>query len=140
VLLVADEFLPWYRVGDPARSTTAWQAYAVVDVVLALLAIGAVGLAVIALRRASVALSVAGRVLVSLLGIIAVLTLLVRLLVGPPGGLGHTHVSASGWAWLGLALTLCLLGGALAALRDEGLPRDGRAEAAPVPKRPAPVA
>jgi hypothetical protein len=140
VLLVADEFLPWYRVGDPARSASAWQAYGVVDVLLALLAIGAIALAVVVLRHASVALSVAGRVLVSLLGIVVALTLLVRLLVGPPGGLGHAHVSTSGWAWLGMALTLGILGSALAALRDEGLPREGRAEPAPVPKRPAPAA
>lgn len=107
---------------------------------LALLAIAAVLLAVVALRRASVAMSVAGRVLVSLLGIVVAVTLIVRLLIGSPGGLGHAHVSTAVWAWAGLALTLGLAASALAALRDEGLPREGRGEPAAVPKRPAPVA
>lgn len=140
LLLLVDEFLPWYRVGDPGRSVSAWHAFGVVDVMLALLAIGAVLLAVIALRRASVALSVAGRVLVSLVGIVVALTLIVRLLVGSPGALGHAHVSTQVWALIGLALTLGLVASALAALRDEGLPREGQAEPAAVPKRPAPVA
>lgn len=107
---------------------------------LALLAIGALLLAVVALRRASVAMSVAGRVLMSLLGIVVAVILIVRLLVGTPGGLGHDHVSTAVWAWVGLALTLGLVVSALAALRDEGLPREGRAEPAAVPKRPAPIA
>ncbi|MGI8579437.1 MAG: hypothetical protein ACR2K9_02640 [Solirubrobacteraceae bacterium] len=139
LLLLADEFLPWYRAGDPARSVSAWQAFGVIDVLLALLAIGAIALAVVALRRASVALSVAGRVLVSLLGIVVAITLIVRLLAGSPGGLGHAHVSTEVWAWAGLALTLGLAASALAALRDEGLPRKGRAEPAAVPARSAPA-
>lgn len=138
--MLADEFLPWYRVGDPARSVSAWQAFGVVDVLLALLAIGAVVLALVTLRRASVALSVAGRVIVSLSGIVVALTLIVRLLIGPPGGLGQDDVSTGLWAWAGLLLTLGLAASALVALRDEGLPREGRAEPAAVPKRPAPVA
>jgi len=127
-------------VGDPVRSVSAWGAYGVVDILLALLALSALALAVVVIQRTSVASSVAARVLVSLLGIVVAVTLVVRLLIGSPGDLGREHVSTGVWAWIGLALTLGVLASALAALRDEGIPEEGRSEPAPVPRRSAPVA
>jgi hypothetical protein len=139
-LLLADEFLPWYRAGAGGPAASAWQAFGVIDVLLALLALGAFALLALARRRHAVASSVAGRVLVTLAGLVMTVTLLVRLLVGPPGGLGHGSVSARPWAWAGLVLVAGLTAGALAALRDEGIPRGREREPADVPKRPAPAA
>ena len=107
VLLLVSLFLPWYDAatvvtrGSAGGTTTsslgsisAWQAFAVIDVLLAALALLAIAVPVVSAATPGPAKSVGTAVLASALGWIAVVLVAFRLLDNP-GPLG----SAPGWAW-----------------------------------------
>jgi hypothetical protein len=115
-LLLLALFLPWYSAG-----ATAWQSFAVLDVVLALIAGAAVALLIITATQPVPAVPVALAALVTLGGLVASVLVLVRVfdLPGAAGG--------RGWAlWLGLAGSLGILAGGMVAIRDERLSPPGR--------------
>ena len=162
VALFAVMFLPWYEIGGnvsgpiavefraaAARrgvdlTRDAWQSFAAVDVVLAIAALAAVGLVLLTLTQRSVALPVASSVLVAVLGLVAALLVLIRLIDQPslqvltvkvPDSLIETRV----WAYVGLALCGGIAVGGFLAMADEG-ERLAAAEGAPseIPTRPVP--
>ena len=144
VILLISMFTSWYgldvtvpavgTVHVPTVTTNAWNAFSVVDLLLALTAAVAIGLAYAqAANRAPaipVALSVAG----IWLGAISALVVLFRI-IDPPGfGLPSTiaagvrdqlsvHLSRSvqGGAWVGLVSTVAITAGCSLSLRTEGV-------------------
>jgi hypothetical protein len=113
VLLVA-LFLPWYTVGGVHQ--TAWQSMTVDDVLLAVIAVGAlVGLGLTA-RRARPAVPVVYVSLATLAGIVAVIVAAWRLADPAPAA----HATRDLGAWLGVAGAAFLLLGARYGMRDEG--------------------
>jgi hypothetical protein len=119
VLLVA-LFLPWYTA-DSESSITAWEALAVLDIVIALIAAAAVALLVVTATQPVPAVPVTLASLVALGGLVAVVLVLIRVLDLPDGAAGRD------WGlWLGLAGSLGILGGGLLAVRDERLSPPGR--------------
>lgn len=96
-LLVAG-FLPFYSDGE--ADATAWQAFSVVDLVMAAAAVAGLSVGLVALFRISVSYPVAGSAVTTLFGVLAVLLIAYRI-VNPPGGGGELDREIG--AWLGLA-------------------------------------
>jgi hypothetical protein len=94
-LLVAS-FLPWYSAGG--ENATAWQAFSVVDILIAAAAAAGLSVGVVVLFRLSVSYPVAGSAVSSLIGGIALILVAYRL-IDPPGSGLDVEIGA----WLGLA-------------------------------------
>lgn len=119
--LIVSLFLPWYERGG--SEVTGWQAFTVVDGVLA--AIGAAALATVflAATQRTAAIAIAVESLMVLFGLAAAALALIRVIDVP--GLGPGYGLAGG-AWAGLAAAVGVAAGALVAIRDERLSRPGR--------------
>jgi hypothetical protein len=113
-LLVA-LFLDWYGEG-PAKAN-AWESFAVLDVLLALVGVMAVALAVLtALTRAQAVPVAIGSMLV-LAGVVVSVWLAIRI-PSPPGGADREI-----GLWVGLAACLGSTLSALWSIRDQRFPR-----------------
>jgi hypothetical protein len=147
ILLLVSLFLPWYGV-DPTTAfdgqslvtqnlyviedVTGWQAFTVIDVLLALLALPAILVPVLSVAASGPAKPVGIAVIASAIGWIAVLLVAYRLIDSPGDGLDLRY-----GAWLGLAGGLLGWVGSWLSLHDESTPG---AVAPDVPRRPAPPA
>ena len=166
VALLVAMVLEWYDVegvytrGAPAGavvdavSRTAWEAFAVVDLVLAAAALMGIALLVVTAIHRSVAIAVALNALVALAGIVTTVLVLVRIGFPPspdvddlPGAIDVADSTRSIGAYLGLAACAGLAAGGWLAMRDEGSrEREGTvvgdnawtAEAVPLRTLPAP--
>jgi hypothetical protein len=120
VVLLASLFAPWYGAEDVA-ATSGFESLAVLDVVLALVAAAAVALLIITAAQRLPAVPLTFNTLVCLLGLLAVVLVLVRVLDLPDAA------DAREWGlWLGLVAALGITIGSLIALRDERRSRPGR--------------
>src|SRR5215203_6086965 len=142
LLLLVALFLPWYElregivVGPPdvldARAS-AWDAFTVIDLLLAVGALAAIAVAAVTATHATPAVPLAMESLITLFALV-LLVLVVFRLADPPdvsflestaGPATREHVEdvdrAAG-AWLGLAGALGIFAGGLVAMRDERRP------------------
>ena len=118
VLLVA-LFLPWY--GDDAGSRTGWQSLGALDVVLAVVALAALAIPVVTAVQRAPAVPLAHESLTVLVGLLALVLVLSRVLNMPD------WAAEREWGlWVGLAGTLGIVVGGLTAMRDERLTRGER--------------
>jgi hypothetical protein len=125
VALALVMFLPWYggqgtavfTPAGPDTALTAWQAFGIVDVLMALAIVAAIGAAVLAGTQTSVALPVAASVLVSALGLVVTVAVLFRLVNEPRV---DPYLSIEPGAYLGLALCAAIAAGGWMSMRDEG--------------------
>jgi hypothetical protein len=149
VALLVVLFLPWYGPGGvpailtrgsgntvtmyaPLGDSSGWQAFSVVDVLLALAAAVAIALVLVTAWARGPAAPVAFSVISTLTAAVAVLLVLWRL-IDPPNG----FATREGGAWMGLVATLLMFVASWAALHDERTPG---AVPPDVPRRPAPPA
>src|SRR5215217_417904 len=100
-VLLASLFLPWYGDGD--ETATGWQSLTVVDVVLAVAALAAVALPIVAATQRTPAVPQSWTALVMLVGVVAALLAVFRLLNVPGDGLGR-----EAGVWIGTAAMLVL--------------------------------
>jgi hypothetical protein len=109
-------FLDWYSVAGRETGLSAWDAFTVVDILLALVAL--LGIATFASQVAGrgPALPVALEVVTTTLALAATLLVLYRI-INQPGANDLTGVEVG--AWLGAACCLALFLGAWLALSDE---------------------
>ncbi len=112
ICLVVSLFLPWYETSQGNR--TAWDTFGPAVVLLIVAAVAALCLVVSTVTERSTALPVAAGVWSTLLGIIAVIAALVRLLERPQDA---TALCAG--AWLALVGTVLVLVGSWQSMRDE---------------------
>ena len=143
VALLAVMFLDWYAAGGTTEVSgrdieisvgfSAWQGFGITDILLALAALIAIGLAVITATRRSPALPVAASVITTTTGALAVLLVLYRI-VNQPGP--NEFIEVKFPAFLGFLCVLAIAAGGWLSMRDEEWPD------APVPTdvRPAPPA
>lgn len=115
VVLLVSLFLDWYD-GD-----SAWESLAVLDVILALLALSAMAIPVVTAAYRVPALPLAHQSLTVLAGS-GVLLLVVGRVLNLPGDATERDLGL----WLALAATLGVVGGALLAMRDERRAAPGR--------------
>ena len=97
--LLVVSFVPWYSSGG--KELNAWEAFGVLDIVLAVAAVMALSVGLVALTRLSVSYPVAGSSVTAGIGIIAFFWVLYRV-INPPGS-GDLDREAG--AWLGLLAT-----------------------------------
>ena len=126
VALLASLFTVWYAptvvFGALDRldlRTTGWEAFSVLDVVLALLALVPLALVVLQATRESPSLPVAFSVLTMLAGLLATLLILYRI-VNQPGPNDRVEVELG--AWIGLAAAAITAAGGWRSLREEAIP------------------
>ena len=125
--LLASLFLDWYSGLD------AWQAFTVLDVVLALLALIPFGLVATQATRDSPSLPVFFSVLSTIAGLLAALLILYRIVNQPgPNDAVDVHVGA----WAAFVAAIALTAGGWWSMRDESMPG---VPAPPVEDLPAPA-
>lgn len=133
--LLLSLFVPWYGSEPPATgSASAWEALAVIDIALALVAASGVLLSIVTATQRVPAVPIALSAVVTLFAILGAVLVLVRAL-DLPGG-----VEGREWGlWLGLVGTLGIVVGGVLAMRDERLSTSGRhtdLTGRPVPQPP----
>jgi hypothetical protein len=111
-------FLDWYEIGDVGFS--AWESFAVNDVILALAAVMAIAAFVLTAVHPTAAVPLALSSLAALVAILAFVLVVVRLIWTPE--IADLETARTTGAWLGLVATTVLAGGCLASIRDERLP------------------
>jgi hypothetical protein len=146
VLLLVALFLPWYELGEgivtgPAdvldAHASAWDAFTILDVLLAIGALAAIAVVVVTAFEAVPAVPIAAESLVTLLSILLLLLVLFRLADPPeltflestdaPGARSDVvEVTRAAGAWLALVATLGMSVGGLFAMRDERRSPAGR--------------
>jgi hypothetical protein len=133
IALIASLFLHWYGGPGGSVEATAWRAFSMLDVVLALLALVPLGLVVTQATRDSPAVPVAFSVFTALAGLVAALLILYRI-VNQPGPNDAVEVELGAWA--GFAAALVLSAGGCRSLRLEAMPG---VPSPPVEDLPAPA-
>jgi hypothetical protein len=118
VLLVA-LFLPWYA--DDAGSRTGWESLGALDVVLAVVALSALAIPVVTAFHRVPAVPLAHQSLTALVGLLAVVLVLIRVLNMPDWA-----VSREWGLWVAFAAAVGVVAGGLLAMRDERLTRGNR--------------
>jgi hypothetical protein len=132
VVLLVSLFLPWYQAGDDSMS--GWEALAVTDVLLAIVAAAGVLLAIVTATQRVPAVPIALSAMVVPVGLIGLALVVVRALALPGGADGRA------WAlWLGLAGAAGIVAGGLATMTDERLSKPGRPTDATGRPIPAPA-
>jgi hypothetical protein len=136
-------FLTWYSAGGSATfqgqdievslNLTAWEAFSITDVILALTALSGIAVAVLTASRRSPAMPVAAAVITTTLGALATLLVLYRI-VNQPGPNEFLEVKLG--AFLGLLAVLAVAVGGFRAIRDE----EGEETPIPTDVRPTPAA
>jgi uncharacterized membrane protein len=141
-LLLFSLFQPWYVPPAPdapdAPGVSGWQAFAVIDILLAAAALLGIALTAVTVARRTPTLPVALSVLSVLVGAVATLLVLVRI-VNQPGD--NEALDVTYGAWLALAGAVGLTAGGWWATADErnrGVPAP-RVEVRPTPP-PGPAA
>ena len=119
LVLLASLFAPWYDPGV-SGSASGFEALAVLDIVLALIAAAAVALLLVTAAYRLPAVPLTFNTFVTLAGLLAIVLVLIRVADLPDGA------GAREWGlWLGLAGAVGIAGGSLIALRDERPSRPG---------------
>ena len=127
VALLVSLFLGWYS------GASAWEAFSVLDVLLALLALVPLALVVLQATRESPSLPVAFSVLTVVAGALATLLVLYRV-VNQPGANDAVEVELG--AWIGLAAAVVTAAGGWRSMRVEEIPGAARP---PIEDLPAPT-
>jgi len=152
-VLAASLFLPWYeqtRVNPSARAPaeetstafTAWEAFAVIDVLLAIGAILGVGLLVVTATQRTASIPIAADALLTIVGSMLALVAVARVLNLPSdvdSGSSIVDAGREPAAWLGLLAAIGVPLGATLAMRDERLSDPARptdATGVPIAARP----
>jgi hypothetical protein len=129
VALLVVMFLNWYEFNG--IGVTAWAAFTITDVLLALAALIAIGNAVLAATHRSPALPVAASVITAATGILVTLLVLYRILNQPgPNDLTEAKLPA----FLGFLCVLAIAAGGWRSVRDE----EWQGADLPVDVRPTP--
>jgi hypothetical protein len=106
-------FAGWYSPGT-GSALNAWESFSIVDVVVALVALGAVVIAAVSLAGVSVSLPVAGSAVTSTLSLIAIVLLIWRL-IDPPG----SGLDRDAGIWLGVLLSVGIFAGGYIGMGEE---------------------
>lgn len=124
--LLAVMFLDWFEpsmaVGHAGIGFTAWAAFTVIDVVLALTGLAALALGALTATQRTAALPVTTAVIVTALGLLATVLVAFRLVIDQPGlgvGAPDAAVANTAWAWVGLLCCAAIVAGAWTSMRDE---------------------
>ena len=126
-VLVVSLFLPWYSADRGAGTIefSAWEAFSIVDVLLAASGILAVGLLVLTAIQRTAAVGIAADTLLTIVAGIVAIVAAIRV-IDLPAGLDALGAGRAVFAWIGLAAAFGVVAGTLIAMRDERLSPPGR--------------
>jgi hypothetical protein len=131
--LLVSLFLPWYGLGDGAW-TTGWEALAVNDVLLAIVALFGISLLIVTAMEAAPAIPIATAALTTIAGLVAVVIVLIRVASIPDAA-----DSRELGLWLALLASSGIFVSGGIAMRDERISKPGRpTDASGAPSPPAP--
>jgi len=117
--VLAVMFLDWYEL--PGKETvSAWESFAVTDVILALAAVMALAAFALTALQPTAAVPLALASITTLVAIVGLLLVVIRV-ISPPD-VNELETARETGAWLGLVAAGLLTGGCLASIRDERLP------------------
>jgi hypothetical protein len=129
VALLVVLFFDWYAAGGTTEvgaqdieisvGFSAWEVFGITDILLALAALTAIGLAVVTATRRSPALPVAASVITTTVGVLATLLVLYRI-VNQPGPNEFIEVELP--AFFGFLCVLAIAAGGWRSMRDEEWP------------------
>ena len=122
-LLVVSLFMPWYAARG--SDVNAFEAYAVVDVLLLMVGLMGIGLPIVTAVQRTAAVGVASDALLTLVAGCVLIAAAIRAL-DIPGDLEAADAGRAASLWIGLAATFGVFAGALIAMRDERLSKPGR--------------
>lgn len=129
LVLLVSLFLPWYDDGEGSGSQTGWEAFALLDLLLAVVALAALAIPLVTASQRVPAVSIAHQSLTTLVGILTLVWVLIRVLNLPDEATGREIGLA-----VGCLATLGVVAGGLIAMRDERLsPPDGHTDLTGVP-------
>jgi drug/metabolite transporter (DMT)-like permease len=117
--LLVSLFLHWYRTAGAGVEATAWQAFSILDLVLALCSLVSLALFALHMTRESPSLPAAFSVLTVVAGAVATLLILYRI-ANQPGP--NELVEVQPGAWLGVAAAAASAAGGWRSLRTEAIP------------------
>jgi hypothetical protein len=109
--LLVTSFLPWYSAGG--ENATAWQAFSVIDLVIAVAAFFSLSVAIVVITNLSVSYPIAGSTVATGVGAVTLLLIVYRL-IDPPG----SGLSVEYGAWLGLASAAATTVGGYLAMQE----------------------
>jgi hypothetical protein len=138
--LVGSLFLDWYSVVTilslpaPDGGLSAWEAFAVTDVLLLLSGLFGVAIFLTMATQAAAAVPIATASLATVSALVALVAVAIRT-INPPG----SGLDRSAGLWIGLAAALALVASGAAAMRDERSPASAPVEPRQVPA-PSPSA
>lgn len=151
VALLGSLFMAWYSVPVPTEAAvspaprqteSAWEAFAVVDLLLAAVALFAISMVPITAAQRVPAVPLAQDALVAIAAKLALIVILIRILWAPGDAIG-----VEPGAWIGVVDALVIVAGGWIAMRDERLSGPDRVtdltgrpgpEATPVESLPVP--
>jgi hypothetical protein len=129
VAVLSTMFLDWYEVGDtglPAFGDefwfNAWEAFTILDVLMALAALMAITAFVLTASQPTAAVPLALASLTTLVAIVTLVLVVIRV-ISPPDLGPDLEVTRHSGVWLGLVATAVLVAGCLVSIRDEHVPR-----------------
>jgi hypothetical protein len=120
--LLAVMFMDWYGSDGEGAQANAWEAFSVVDIILAIAGLLGVALAAITAAHRAAAVPIAVASLLGSIGGLAALVLIWRVIDVPGSG----AVTRESGLWIGLISCGTLLAGAVASMKDERFPRAAR--------------
>jgi hypothetical protein len=129
ILLLVALFLPWYE-----PSVSGWEALAVIDVILALVAACAVSVTVATAFYRVAAVPIALDAMITIFGLVALILMLVRVIDLPDAATGR-----EAGLWVALVAVAGIVASGAIAMRDERLSPPGRytdATGRPAPRPP----
>jgi hypothetical protein len=145
VLLLDMWIFDWFSysasVGDISASTggDAWQVFGFIDIVIFVAALSGIALAVIAATATEINAPVALSAVTAVLGIIATILILYRIIDPPDQDLGDlVDVGRSFGVWLGLVAAAAVAYGGFAAMQEEGTSFGGQVGGGTAPPPPPP--
>ena len=113
-VLLVSLFLSWFD------DRSGWESFAVTDVIVLMVAVGALALLLVTARFSSASPAIAYEAMLTLIGTVVFAVVAIRL-IAPPGD----GVSRELGAWLGLLAAAGVVGASLVAMRDERRSRPG---------------
>jgi hypothetical protein len=115
LVLLVSLFLPWYSVAG--LSANAWDSFTVVDVILALAALGGIALPALAAMQRTAAVPQAWASSLIWIVLVAAVLAVIRLVDPPADG-----VSRDAGVWIGAVAALALVAFDMKSMRDKRFP------------------
>lgn len=123
IALFVSLFLPWYGAEGFSGTATAWQAFGVVDFLLAFVALFAIALLIVTAMQRTAAVPQTVAAFVVWFAVVGVAAVLVRLINPPAVAGGDVATTREVGLWLGTLAAAGIFAAGWKSMRDKSFPR-----------------